>query len=268
MHPLAANGPAEPGLEQPGPAEPGPAERAVAAHDLPDDLRRLLLVSRFAIDEVMTKVSILRDELRFVREHSPIEHVGARLKAPASIVRKARRKGIPLTAAAVRERMRDIAGVRVICGFVSDIYRVRDMIVRQRDLTVLEERDYIARPKPNGYKSLHLIVQVPVFLSDRAEDVVVEIQLRTIAMDTWASLEHKIYYKYDREVPRHLVDSLKLAADVAWSLDTSMERIHDEVHARPGGAGPDDAVVDGAVLDGGVGGGRWRDRPGRTTMEP
>jgi len=119
----------------------------------------------------------------------------------------------------------------VTCGFVSDIYRVRQMIMRQRDLEILEERDYIARPKANGYKSLHLIVRVPVFLSESSEDVVVEIQLRTIAMDFWASLEHKIYYKYDKAVPRHLVDSLKLAADVAWSLDTSMERIHDEVHA-------------------------------------
>jgi putative GTP pyrophosphokinase len=239
------------------PVERVSAGPAVVPHDLPEDLRRLLLVSRFAIDEVMTKVSILRDELYFVAEHNPIEHVGARLKSPSSIVHKAVRKGIPLTAEAVRERMCDLAGVRVICGFVSDIYRVRDMIVRQRDLVVLEERDYIARPKPNGYKSLHLIVQLPVFLSDRSEDVVVEIQLRTIAMDTWASLEHKIYYKYDREVPRHLVDSLKLAADVAWSLDTSMERIHDEVH------GP----LDGRADDGPGQGGRWRDGRRRTTME-
>jgi putative GTP pyrophosphokinase len=222
VHPLASDGPVDRVAAVP----------AVVPHDLlPEDLRRLLLLSRFAIDEVMTKVAILRDELLFSAEHNPIEHVDARIKSPDSIVRKAERKGIPLTADAVRECLRDLAGVRVTCGFVSDIYRVRDMIVRQRDLTVLEERDYVARPKANGYRSLHLIAQVPVFLSDRCEDVVVEIQVRTIAMDTWASLEHKIYYKYDRDVPRHLVDSLKLAADVAWSLDTSMERIHDEVHA-------------------------------------
>lgn len=243
MHPLHSNGPVER-------VAAGPA---VVPRDLPEDLRELLLLSRFAIDEVMTKVAILRDELYFVAEHNPIEHVGARIKSPSSIVRKAARKGIPLTAEAVHERMRDLAGVRVTCGFVSDIYRVRDMILRQRDLTVLEERDYVARPKPNGYRSLHLIAQVPVFLSERCEDVVVEIQLRTIAMDTWASLEHKIYYRYDRDVPRHLVDSLKLAADVAWSLDTSMERIHDELHGPP-------VVGAGRAR-------RWRDGAGRTTME-
>jgi putative GTP pyrophosphokinase len=211
----------------------GPGERPSAAvpRDLPDDLRHVMLLAKFGVDEVMTKVSILRDELYFDQEHNPIEHISSRLKSPSSILAKAERKGIPLTADAIREQMCDLAGVRVTCGFVSDIYRVRQMIVRQRDLEILEERDYIATPKPNGYKSLHLIVRVPVFLSDHSEDVVVEIQLRTIAMDFWASLEHKIYYKYDKDVPRHLVDSLKLAADVAWSLDTSMERIHDEVHA-------------------------------------
>jgi putative GTP pyrophosphokinase len=206
------------------------------------EVERQLLVYRFGIDEVMTKITILRDEFRLTHEYNPIEHLGSRLKSLESIAAKARRKGIPLTPDAVRAQMLDIAGVRVTCSFVADIYRVRDMLLRQRDLTVLEERDYITRPKPNGYKSLHLIVQVPVYLSDRVEDVVVEIQLRTIAMDFWASLQHKIYYKYDGEVPRHLTDSLKLAADVAWSLDTSLERIHDEVH--PGvHATPDLALI-------------------------
>jgi putative GTP pyrophosphokinase len=198
------------------------------------ELRRLVLNYKFGIDEIMTKISILRDEFRHIHDYNPIEHVGSRLKSLDSIAAKCRRKGIPLTPEGIRTRMFDVAGVRITCSFVSDIYRVRDMLAAQKDLTVVEERDYIARPKPNGYKSLHLIVQVPVYLSDRVEDVVVEIQLRTIAMDFWASLEHKIYYKYDRDVPRHLTDSLKLAADVAWSLDSSMERIHDEVRAIAG----------------------------------
>ena len=208
---------------------PGPDGRAVSDERL-RDVEHQLLVYRFGIEEVMTKIAILRDELRLAHDYNPIEHLGSRLKSLGSIVAKSRRKGIPLTVEAVRAAMRDIAGVRVTCSFVSDIYRVRSMLLRQRDLALLEERDYIALPKANGYKSLHLIVQVPVYLSDRVEDVPVEIQLRTIAMDLWASLEHKIYYKYDREVPRRLTDSLKLAADVAWSLDTSLERIHDEVH--------------------------------------
>ncbi|MEN5074909.1 GTP pyrophosphokinase [Isoptericola cucumis] len=211
-----------------------PAPEAAEIRALVGQLRRLALTYKFGIDEVMTKIGILRDEFRHMQNYNPVEHVGSRLKSLESIVAKCRRKGIPLTPEAVRERMFDIAGVRVTCSFVSDIYRVRDMLVGQSDLTLLEERDYIAHPKANGYKSLHLIVQVPVYLSDRVEDVIVEIQLRTIAMDFWASLEHKIYYKYSRDVPRHLTDSLKLAADVAASLDSSMERIHDEVKAISG----------------------------------
>ncbi|MCA5894008.1 GTP pyrophosphokinase family protein [Isoptericola sp. NEAU-Y5] len=215
----------------------------IAGHQTPEaaqirvlvgELRRLALTYKFGIDEVMTKVGILRDEFRHMQHYNPVEHVTSRLKSLESIVAKCRRKGIPLTPQGVREQMFDVAGVRITCSFVADIYRVRDMLVGQPDLTVLEERDYIAHPKPNGYKSLHLIVQVPVYLSDRTEDVVVEIQLRTIAMDFWASLEHKIYYKYSRDVPAHLTDALKLAADVAASLDTSMERIHDEVRAISG----------------------------------
>jgi putative GTP pyrophosphokinase len=204
------------------------------------EIERQLLVYRFGIDEVMTKITILRDEFRLTHAYNPIEHLGSRLKSYESIVAKARRKGIEVTPEALRAHIFDIAGVRITCSFVSDLYRVRDMLLRQRDLTLLEERDYIARPKATGYKSLHLIVQVPVYLSDRVEDVVVEIQLRTIAMDLWASLEHKIYYKYEREVPRHLTDSLKLAADVAWSLDRTLERIHHEVHPRVHGT-PDPA---------------------------
>lgn len=215
-----------------------PAPEAAEIRALVDQLRRLALTYKFGIDEVMTKIGILRDEFRHMQNYNPVEHVGSRLKSLESIVAKCRRKGIPLTPEAVREKMFDIAGVRVTCSFVSDIYRVRDMLVGQSDLTLLEERDYIAHPKANGYKSLHLIMQVPVYLSDRVEDVVVEIQLRTIAMDFWASLEHKIYYKYARDVPRHLTDSLKLAADVAASLDSSMERIHDEVEAISGEGQP------------------------------
>lgn len=209
----------------PLPAEIGPRVR---------EFRRLIMTYKFGIDEVMTKITVLRDEFRHIHDYNPIEHLGSRLKSIDSIFAKARRKGIELTPDGVRENMFDIAGVRVTCSFVSDIYRVRDMLVGQRDLTVLEERDYIAHPKGNGYKSLHLIVKVPVFLSDRVEDVVVEIQLRTIAMDFWASLEHKIYYKYERDVPQHLTDALKLAADVAATLDTTMERIHDEVRELDG----------------------------------
>ncbi len=205
---------------------------------------RFMLAYKFGIDEVMTKITILREEFTFAHEYNPIEHVGSRLKSPESILDKMERKGVDLTLAGVREAVRDIAGVRVTCSFISDIYRVRDMLAGQRDLTVLAERDYIANPKANGYQSLHLIVEVPVFLSDRVEPVVVEIQIRTIAMDFWASLEHKIYYKYDRDVPPELLAELKRAADVASSLDVTMEHLHDEVLRLPDGSAPG---VDGAV---------------------
>src|SRR5690554_6842309 len=206
------------------------AERSADEADaLMRELRWMAMTYKFGIDEVMTKISILRDEFRHLRHYNPVEHVSSRLKSFDSIFAKCRRKQIAVTPEAIRAQMFDLAGVRVTCSFVSDIYQVRDMLVGQSDLTVLEERDYIAHPKPNGYKSLHLIVQVPVFLSDRVEDVIVEIQLRTIAMDFWASLEHKIYYRYERAVPQHLTDALKLAADTASSLHTAMERIHEEM---------------------------------------
>jgi putative GTP pyrophosphokinase len=217
---------------------PGTLPDAAQVRRLMHDLRRMMLSYKFGIDEVMTKIGILRDEFRHISHYNPIEHVGSRLKSFESILAKARRKNIPLTMQGIQGEMFDIAGVRVTCSFVSDIYRVRDMIVAQRDITVVEERDYIAHPKASGYKSLHLIVRVPVYLSDRVEDVIVEIQLRTIAMDFWASLEHKIFYKLGAAVPKHLTDSLKLAADVAWSLDTSMERIHDEVRTIAGDEEP------------------------------
>lgn len=201
---------------------------------LREHFTRLMMTYRFGMDEVMTKITILRDEFAYAHEYNPIEHVSSRLKSPESLLAKARRKGVDLTIDALRAEIFDIAGVRVTCSFVSDIYKVRDMIAAQQDLVVLEERDYISHPKGNGYKSLHLIVEVPVFLSDRVQPVVVEIQIRTIAMDFWASLEHKIYYKYDKAVPQRLLDELKEASLAASELDEKMERLHDEVlqHSR------------------------------------
>ena len=194
-------------------------------------LQAFLLEYECGLREIETKISILSDEFQLMHDYNPIEHVTSRVKTPESIMAKASRKGIARDLDAIRTRIWDIAGLRITCSFVADVYRLFDLLTDQDDITVVEVRDYIARPKPNGYMSLHAIVTVPVFLSTGAVEVPVEVQFRTIAMDFWASLEHKIYYKYDKDVPRHLVDSLKLAADVAWSLDTSMERIHDEVHA-------------------------------------
>lgn len=211
---------------------------------------RFMLSYQFGIDEMMTKINILKSEFQHLHDYSPIEHVNSRLKTPESILAKARRDNLALSFPDLRENMRDIAGIRITCSFISDAYRVAEMITSQRDVTVLAVKDYIESPKPNGYKSLHLIVAIPVFLSTSVETIPVEIQIRTIAMDFWASLEHKIYYKFDEEIPAVLLAELKEAADVANSLDVKMERIHDEVRdVRRKSAADDeeDYDVDAAV---------------------
>jgi putative GTP pyrophosphokinase len=202
-----------------------------------DELQRFLLEYRFGMQEIETKLSILRDEFQLMHEYNPIEHVSSRVKTPDSLVDKVRRKGIDESFPSIRANITDIAGVRVTCSFTADAYRLFDLLTQQDDVTVREVKDYIAKPKANGYKSLHAIVEVPVFLSTGAVHVPVEVQFRTIAMDFWASLEHKIYYKYARQVPGRLIDDLKDAADTAAALDDRMERLHRELHGpRPGQA--------------------------------
>jgi putative GTP pyrophosphokinase len=198
-----------------------------------DDFRALraqftdfMLGYKFAIDEITTKINILREDFNNAHEYNPIEHINSRLKAPESVLEKVRRKNYQMNLASIRENVLDIAGVRVICSFISDIGKIRDMIAGQEDVTVLDERDYIAHRKPNGYRSLHLIVSIPVFRSDRTDRIPVEIQIRTIAMDFWASLEHKIYYKYRGEVPPNLQSELTEAAEAAAALDEKMESLH------------------------------------------
>jgi putative GTP pyrophosphokinase len=194
---------------------------------------RFFMLYRFAIYEVTTKINILREEFGLVHDYNPIETVSSRLKSADRILAKAHRIGCGLSVDEIRANIRDIAGVRVTCSFKSDVATIFDLFCTQSDVTVVEVRDYIAHPKPNGYQSLHAIVRIPVFLSGGAELVDVEIQFRTLAMDFWASLEHKIYYKYDRHVPERLVDELKEAADAAASLDEQMERLHREVTSLP-----------------------------------
>ena len=191
-------------------------------------LSRFRMPYKFAIDEVTTKIAILREEFEETYDHSPIEHVRSRLKSPDSLFAKAAKRGADASPESIAATVLDIAGVRVVCPFVSDVYWIKDMLTRQADVTVLEVEDYIASPKPNGYRSLHLTIEIPVFLSDRTEQVPVELQLRTIAMDFWASVEHAIYYKYDATVPPTLLDELADAARTAADLDTRMARLRDE----------------------------------------
>lgn len=215
---------------------------------LTDEFTRFMLSYKFGIDEVMTKLNILKEEFHHRHDYSPIEHISSRLKSPESIVEKANRKGCELTLDGIRSELHDIAGIRVTCSFVSDTYKVSEMIAAQQDVTVLEVRDYIRKPKSNGYQSLHLIIEVPVFMSDHVERVKVEVQIRTIAMDFWASLEHKIYYKYHRAVPETLLDELRQAAEAASRLDVKMERLHDEVVALSDVDGADEGVIDASDI--------------------
>ena len=201
--------------------------------ELRDEFQRFLREYEFGMREVETKISILRDEFTHMHAYNPIEHVKSRLKTPDSIVEKVARRGVEADFDSIRAAITDIAGVRITCSFESDVYRLFNLFTTQDDVTVRIVKDYIANPKPNGYRSLHAIVEVPVFLSTGPVAVPVEVQFRTIAMDFWASLEHKIYYKFSNQVPSHLVDSLSDAADAAAELDVRMERLHREAHGSP-----------------------------------
>ncbi|WP_300344649.1 GTP pyrophosphokinase family protein [Nesterenkonia sp.] len=214
------------------------------------DMRRQLtefqLHYKFGMDEVLTKINVLREEFEHTRDYSPIEHVNYRLKSLERILDKVQRYGCEPTLEGIRRSIRDIAGIRITTSFVSDAYWVAEMLCSQPDIQVAEVKDYIRTPKPNGYQSLHVILQVPVFLSNRTEFVFVEVQIRTVAMDFWASLEHKIYYTYEGEVPRDILDELRDAADKAAALDAQMAEIREKVTALQnqaptpphGGAGP------------------------------
>ncbi|MGG4203222.1 GTP pyrophosphokinase family protein [Paenibacillus jamilae] len=209
---------------------------------LKHDITRFMLIYKFALDEMETKIEILKQEFQALHDYSPIEHTKSRLKSPESIMNKMLRKNSELSLDAVKNHIKDIAGLRITCSFISDIYDVSNMLQRQSDLKVLEIKDYIKNPKPNGYQSLHLLIQVPVFMSDCEELVCVEVQIRTIAMDFWASLEHKIFYKYNQSVPESLTRELKNAADSANALDLQMERLHREIKEIKDARGEEDSI--------------------------
>jgi len=195
------------------------------------EMTRFMMAYKFALDEMNTKINILKDEFNYIHDYNPIEHVKSRLKSPESIFKKVVKKECSFSFNSIKETIRDIAGIRISVSFISDIYELSKMLENQKDIRVIERKDYIKNPKPNGYQSLHLILEIPIFMSDREESVYVEVQIRTIAMDFWASLEHKIYYKYNKEVPNRLVQELKEAAITATALDKKMERLNKEITA-------------------------------------
>jgi len=222
---------------------------AAELREMRDEFQQFLQEYRFGLREIETKIGILRDEFRLTHDYNPIEHVTSRVKTPDSLVEKVQRKGVEADFASIRAHITDIAGVRITCSFVADAYRLFDLLTRQDDVRVLQVKDYIAVPKPNGYKSLHAIVEVPVFLSTGRIEVPVEVQFRTIAMDFWASLEHKIYYKYDTKVPEDLLESLKDAADTAAELDQRMERLHGAIRGSARGIRGSDGAIRGSAVE-------------------
>ncbi|MBQ0028520.1 MAG: GTP pyrophosphokinase family protein [Lachnospiraceae bacterium] len=194
-----------------------------------DSWEEVLLIYRSALRKVNTKLEILNDEFQHVHRYNPIEHMKSRIKTSESIVKKLKRKGYESTIENMVEHVDDIAGIRIICSFSSDIYQIAEMLVNQNDIKVLSIKDYIKNPKASGYKSYHMIITVPVFLSDKVVDTKVEIQIRTVAMDFWASLEHKIHYKFEGNAPEHIKEELVECARMVSDLDARMLSLNTEV---------------------------------------
>lgn len=201
--------------------------------EMPEELQdffELRQLYNAAIREVRTKLETLDEEFHVRYNHNPIHHIECRLKTPQSIIEKLKRKGHKISVESIRENLTDVAGIRVICNYINDIYIIAELLLRQDDITLIRKRDYIANPKENGYRSLHLVIQIPVFLSDRKELVPVEVQIRTIAMDCWASLEHQLMYKSDKPLPDYLSAQLKECAESIFDIDLKMQNIFKQLY--------------------------------------
>ena len=203
------------------------------------EFQELMMMYSCAIREMRTKLEVLNDELSVHHQRNPIEFITSRVKKPLSIVEKLHRYGVPVSVESVEKNLNDVAGVRVICSFIDDIYTVADMLLRQDDITLIKKKDYIEHPKDNGYRSLHLIIEIPVFFSNQKKNMRVEVQIRTIAMDFWASVDHQLKYKQDIEDVENadeLSAELKECADIIAQTDRRMQAIKDKIY--PGNALP------------------------------
>ena len=197
--------------------------------DQVDQWKSTMFLYSSALKSINTKIEILNNEFIQLYNYNPIEHVTSRLKTPQSIVKKLKDKGLEVDIDNMVEHVNDIAGIRIICSFMSDIYPIADMIAKQADITVLYVKDYIKNPKENGYKSYHMVVTIPVYLSDGKIETKVEVQIRTIAMDFWASLEHKIAYKFEGHAPDYIEAELKDCADMVHMLDAKMYSLNQAI---------------------------------------
>ena len=187
------------------------------------------LVYSAALKQIGTKIDILNDEFQQVHRYNPIEHTKGRIKTPESIVKKLKRHGYEATIENMVKYVNDIAGFRIVCSFASDIYKIADMISNQSDIRVIAVKDYIRSPKDTGYRSYHMVITIPVFLSDRIIDTRVELQIRTVAMDFWASLEHKIRYKFEGHAPSHIGTELLECSHMVSELDERMMELNEEI---------------------------------------
>lgn len=194
-----------------------------------DNWKEVILIYSSALKQISTKLEILNDEFQHVHRYNPIEHIKSRIKTSESIVKKLKKNGYESTIENMVKYVNDIAGIRVICSFTSDIYEIADMISNQSDIKIISVKDYIVAPKASGYKSYHMLVTVPVYLSDRIVDTKVEIQIRTVAMDFWASLEHKIHYKFEGNAPEYIKEELVECAKMVSNLDDRMRSLNEEV---------------------------------------
>ena len=201
--------------------------------EITDTLQEFLTLQQVydaGIKEVRTKLEILDDEFRVKHDHNPIHHMEYRLKSVKSILGKLEKRGLEVSLESIVINLTDIAGVRVICNYVSDVYKIADLLIKQSDIKLIKKKDYIKHPKENGYRSLHLVVEIPILLAEKVQPIPVEIQIRNIAMDFWASLEHHLRYKADNEVPDGVRDELIDCAKTISHLDYKMQGIHEELN--------------------------------------
>ena len=182
-----------------------------------------------AIKEITTKLDILNEEFKVRFMRNPIHHIESRLKSPRSILNKLDRRHLELSLTSAKQNLNDIAGIRVICCYIDDVYRVADMLLRQADLRLVDRNDYIQNPSPNGYRSLHLDLEVPVYLAEHTELVTVEVQIRTVAMDFWASLEHDLRYKTDKNIPSEMLLEMVQCAEEIARIDQTMQNIYKRI---------------------------------------
>ena len=219
----------------PNNANPTRLPSAEEAAVLRERFREFLTVQqqyRAAIREVTTKLEILNDEFQVLHNHNPIHHIESRLKSVESMIAKLRAKELPINFDTARKHVMDIAGVRVVCRYIEDIYHVASLLLAQNDVELLLKKDYIQSPKPNGYRSLHLIIRIPVFLSTQTVHIPVEVQLRTVAMDFWASLEHPLRYKLHDEIPAGVNEELQDCSEAIAALDRQMQDLFHRIQNR------------------------------------